>query len=139
MNMQHGHGLAARTWTCSVDIYMQRGHLHAAWTLHAASKVLDMQHQWTWTCSIKRHGHSASIDMGMQHGPGHAARTWTYSIDMDMDMDINYYWEVKGLKDMIRVRRRQGVKADKVRNFGLFPNSFKKPKLSKKIVVPRKD
>jgi hypothetical protein len=41
MGMQPGHGYAAWTWTCNVDI--QHGHGHAA---------------WNWTLNI-------AIDMGM--------------------------------------------------------------------------
>jgi hypothetical protein len=42
MNMQHGHGLAAWTWKCSMATDIQDGHGHAA---------------WTWICSM---------DMGIQ-------------------------------------------------------------------------
>ncbi len=55
MNMKHGNGHAACTWTCSMDMDMQHKHGHAA---------------WTWTCSM-------SSDIEMQHGHGHAA--WTYT------------------------------------------------------------
>ncbi len=43
---------------CSMDVDMQHGYVHAA---------------WTWTCSM---------DMDMQHGHGHAA--WTWSCNMDL-------------------------------------------------------
>jgi hypothetical protein len=32
MDMQHGHGNAAKTWACSMDMDMQHGYKHAAWT-----------------------------------------------------------------------------------------------------------
>jgi hypothetical protein len=66
LDMQHGHGNAAFTWTCSIYIDMQHGHEHAAlaWT---RSIYMDMQHghgyaAWTWTC---KHGH-VKMNMDMQ-------------------------------------------------------------------------
>jgi hypothetical protein len=47
--MQHGHGQAAKSWTCSMDLDMHRGHGHAAWT--------------------------CIMDTVMQHGQGH--NLWT--------------------------------------------------------------
>jgi hypothetical protein len=44
MDIQPGHGHAAWTWTCCMDMDMQPGHLHAA---------------WTWTCCL---------DIGIQPG-----------------------------------------------------------------------
>ncbi len=73
--IQHSHahaawkrttGHAALTWTCSINMHMQRGHGHGHG--HAA---------WTWACSINMdmqrghgHGHAAWMDMDMQHGHG---------------------------------------------------------------------
>ncbi len=66
MDLQHGDGHAALTWSFSMDMVMQHGHGHAA---------------CTWTCST-------NVDInpryGQQHGQGYAARTGICSTDMDM-------------------------------------------------------
>ncbi len=49
MDIQHGLGHVARTWTFSTDMGMQHGHGHAAWT-------------WAY-----------SMDIGIMHRHGHAA------------------------------------------------------------------
>jgi hypothetical protein len=51
MNMQHGNGLAASTWACSMEMGVQHGYGHVLG--HVA---------WTWTCSM---------DKDMQPGRGH--------------------------------------------------------------------
>jgi hypothetical protein len=48
MDTQIGHGLAAWTWLCSMDMDLDMHHIHEHG--HAA---------WSWTCSM---------DMDMQHG-----------------------------------------------------------------------
>jgi hypothetical protein len=68
LNMKHGNGHAACTWTCSMDMDMQHGHGHSHGHGHAA---------WTRT---------SSMDIDMQHGHWHGAWavTWTGRMDMDM-------------------------------------------------------
>ncbi len=63
----HGHGHAAWTWTCSMDIG------YVAWTFRM-DMVVQHGHElaWTWT---------RSMDFDMQYRPGHAA--WTCSMDID--------------------------------------------------------
>jgi hypothetical protein len=66
MDIQHGHGHAAWTPICSMDMDMQHGHGHTSWT-HGHAE---------WTCSI---------DMDTQHGQGHGHAAWTWSRSMDLD------------------------------------------------------
>ncbi len=59
--MQHGHGYAAWTYTCSMDIDMQyrHGHGHAAWTLICSIGMImpvdmdmDMQNEYSMYMDI---------------------------------------------------------------------------------------
>ncbi len=83
LDIQHGHGHVARTWTCSTDMENLTRNLNmrdAAWTLTAA---------WIWTYSM-------DVDMQLGHklpaltstcrtdGHGHAVWMWTCIIDMNM-------------------------------------------------------
>jgi hypothetical protein len=77
--INYGHGHAAWTWTCSVDMGLQHGQAHSM--------------SWPWTSSVDmdtRHvlGHAActgtcSMYWDMQHVLGHAACTGTCSMDVD--------------------------------------------------------
>jgi hypothetical protein len=78
VGMQDGHGHAAWTYICSMDIYvcsmdicLQHGHLSAAST--GTQHVLG-QAAWTWTLGMY---------WNMQHVLGHAACTGTCNMDMD--------------------------------------------------------
>jgi hypothetical protein len=100
VHMQHGHGDAAWTWICSVDMYMDMQHEHeykhghTAWTGTCSMNMgLD-----NWTCSMYmgcsmawtaawhglQHGMDCSMDIDIQHGHGHI------SMDMNLQHGLEY-------------------------------------------------
>jgi hypothetical protein len=44
--MQHGHGRAPLTWTCTMDMDMHHGHGHAPWTW-TCTMDMDVDYYWT--------------------------------------------------------------------------------------------
>jgi hypothetical protein len=49
-DIQDGHGHAAWTRTCSMDMDLQLGYEHAAWTLTCGhGKYIDLDMEKTWT------------------------------------------------------------------------------------------
>ncbi len=77
MDMQLGHGNAAQTRRCSIEMDRGMQHQHG----HA---------RFTWTCSVAC---TRSMDMGMRLG--HEARTRTCRGDMNIDTVSSWTWKWK--------------------------------------------
>jgi hypothetical protein len=102
MFMLHVQVHVARTWTCRVDIAMQRAYVHAVypWPCFLFSSMhIDKDVQYDARVQAVCLG-LCCMPMSMLHGPVHAARPWIWACSMDTgmqhgqgrDLDIDHYW-----------------------------------------------